>query len=114
MASYVLLLKPGFDGAHVDSMLDVSAAVVPGVTFKEWTAAARVCDRIDGTDGVSFRNQIAVLHQVEMLSLRSRLDGACDGPYLLHCEREMSYDELEQMVNTDSKFVKRLREKGRI
>ena len=109
MASYVLLLKPGFDGAHIDSMLDVSKAVVGSETnYAEWLTTARVIDRIDGTN-VALNEYKNLLHQVAMLGLRSRLDGACDGPYLLHFEREMSYDELEEMVNTNPKFVQRLR-----
>lgn len=114
MASYVLLLKPGFDGPHVDSLLDVSGAVVPGVTFKEWLTTARVIDRLNGSNDEEVKARKELLHQVSMLDLRSRLDGACDGPYLLHSEHHLTYEQLERMVNTDSKFVKRLREKGRL
>jgi hypothetical protein len=112
MPSYVLLLKPGFDGAHVDSMLDVTKAVVGG-TFKDYLTTARVIDRIDGTN-VALNEYKGLLHQVAMIELRGRLDGACDGPFLLHVEEPLTYDELEHIVNTSAAFVKHLQEKGRL
>ena len=110
--SYVFLLKPNMYGVHVDSMLDVSKAVMEG-SFKDYLTTARVIDRIDGTN-TALNEYKELLHQVEMLSLRSRLDGACEGPFLLHSEVELSYDTLEQMVHNNPKFVKHLMEKARL
>jgi hypothetical protein len=108
MSSYVLLLKPGWDGVCIDAMLDVSAAVV-GVSFKDWIAAAKVCDRIDGTA----RHEL--LRAVPMMNLRSRLDGGCEGPFLLHCDEvEFTRDELEKFLRDNPVVLHNLREKGRI
>lgn len=112
-ASYVILLKFDWDGVCVDSMLDVTSVIV-NAPFKDWMTAARVADRIDGTKGVAVRAQTDLLNAVHMLDLRAKLDGACRGPYLLHCEEEFTRDELEQYLRLNPATVRRLREEGTI
>jgi hypothetical protein len=112
-ASYVLLLKFDWDGVCVDSMLNVTSVIVDA-PFKDWMTAARVADRIDGTPNVAVRAQTDLLSAVHTLDLRAKLDGACRGPYLLHCEEEFTRDELEQYLRFNPATVRRLREEGPI
>jgi hypothetical protein len=111
MASYLLLLKPSYDGVIVDSMLDVTSAITDQ-PFKEWMASAKVFDRmVGGTEAE--KEKLQVLRDAQYIQLRSKFDG--DGPYVLHCdEKEFTRDELQQYLRDNPKVLKRLREGSRI
>jgi hypothetical protein len=117
MPSYAVLLKPGFDGIVIDGMLDVSAAVFPD--FHEQVTVAKVWDRMHGTQlEQAALHKLAAPHAdlmrtVWVMTLRRRFDGACDGPFLLHCESELTLDELQALLRANPEYVQRLRTHGR-
>ena len=112
MSSYVLLLRPGWDGVQIDSILDVSSAISDG-SYDDWIAVAKVCDRIDGGNE-AVKAQAQVLRDVNFFMLRARYSD-CDGPFLLHClGMEFTRDGLEQYLRDNPDVVRRMREEGRI
>ncbi len=113
MTTYAILLRMGWDGVQVDSMMDVTSAIVGADAI----AVAQVCDRIDGGDAAFKALTIAhkdVCHAVYIMSLRPRFDSACEGPFIINCEDSFTRDELEQYLRDNPEVVQRLRKKGRM
>jgi hypothetical protein len=113
MSSYAILLRMGWDGVEIDSMIDVTSAIVG----EEAIAVAKVCDRIDGVDKASkalVKSHNDVCQAVAHMEIRTRFDSACEGPFVIHCEHEVDRDELQKYLRANPEYVKRLRKKGRI
>lgn len=108
MSSYVILIKFDHEGAHLDSCLDVTPVVALG-----GYANVKIVQQVRKKFGQPTSPDLEHLaHQMHSLELRSRFDGACDGPFLLHVPDPMTGDEINQILK-DPALLKRIRE-GRI
>jgi hypothetical protein len=108
MASYVILIKFDHEGAHLDSCLDVTPVVALGGYEN-----VKIVQEVRKKFGQPVSPDLAHLgHQMHMLELRSRFDGACDGPFVLHVPDPMTVGEIDQILK-DPALLKRIRE-GRI
>jgi hypothetical protein len=103
----------------IDTLVDVTSAIDP--TFKDRSTVAKVCDRIDGLKVGAYDTMLRdaakphgdVLRAMHYLYLRARY-AMTDGPFLLHVEEPLTYDELEQYLQSIPDVLKQLRRKGRI
>jgi hypothetical protein len=108
MTTFLFLLKYGPDGPELDDCLDVTVA--DGFTFSDLLKAEQVAVRMGQPLDVSAQ-QLA--RAAKMIGLRARLDGACDGPFVLRHDGDLSRDQLLKLLR-DKALLKRVRAECRI
>jgi len=104
----------------IDTIVDVTSAIDP--TFKDRSTVAKVCDRIDGIKALGTYDKMLraeakphadVLGAMHYLYLRARYAMA-DGPFVIHCEGEVTTEELEQYLRSSPEVLQQLKRKGRV
>lgn len=94
MSSYVILVKYAHDGAHLDSCLDVSYVTDRGNAM-DWLAAEKVAVRL-GQPADPTLDRINT--SIRGVSLRARVDGGVDGPFLIHVPEPLTREEIEMLL----------------
>jgi hypothetical protein len=99
-------VKYDHDGPKLDSFLDVTALTVSN--------KPHIVEAVRRKMGLEPNTALdSIQHNIQMIQLRPRLDGACDGPFLVHTATPLDRDQLEKMLQNKPLLAK-IRKGGRL
>lgn len=112
MTTFLFLVKYDHEGVVLDDCLDLSQAEAAGDgDIHALFIAEKVAERLGQPFDLKLKD---LVHAVQMIGLRSRLDGATEGPYLVRTEVDITREQFQSVLRDNPELFKRIREEGAV